>query len=237
VVTGLGGGTFSSGTGLPVDIGTGRIDLASATTNTPHTVIYVTDGACINFSIVTVTVIPADDASFAYSANSYCVLGSTPNQTPTISGNTGGTFTASGNLPINASTGAITVSTASTGTYTIRYVTNGPTTCRDTAFATITLQNCPALSVNESLNTNAAYTLYPNPNNGQFAIVLSEGEEMVQLSVSDALGRTVYSQENVNMVANTPVQIQLNSLSAGTYYVRLSNANSTKTIPVVIMQP
>ena len=68
------------------------------------------------------------DASFSYSSDSFAQNGSNP--TPTITGDAGGTFTATpSGLSLNASTGEITLSTSSINSYTIRY------TLPDTTFA------------------------------------------------------------------------------------------------------
>jgi len=60
------------------------------------------------------------DASFSYAESSYATNGTDP--TPTITGDAGGTFTASPEgLSINSSTGEITLSTSSINSYTVRY--------------------------------------------------------------------------------------------------------------------
>tara|TARA_Y200000002_G_scaffold135102_1_gene111378 strand:+ start:15452 stop:16414 length:963 start_codon:yes stop_codon:yes gene_type:complete len=60
------------------------------------------------------------DASFSYAESSYATNGTNP--TPTITGDTGGTFTATPEgLSINSSTGEITLSTSSVNSYTIKY--------------------------------------------------------------------------------------------------------------------
>jgi len=60
------------------------------------------------------------DASFSYSADSYAQDGSNP--TPTITGDAGGTFSATpSGLSINSSTGEITLSTSSVNSYTVKY--------------------------------------------------------------------------------------------------------------------
>ncbi len=68
---------------------------------------------------------PVDDATFSYSAASYCSNSS--DITPTISGTSGGTFTstpASG-ISLNANTGKVTIGSTTAGTYNITYLTPG----------------------------------------------------------------------------------------------------------------
>lgn len=73
------------------------------------------------------------DASFSYPLDSYPTNGVNP--TPTITGDAGGTFTATpSGLTLNASTGEITLSTSTVNSYTIRY------TLPDSTFAEQSMQ-------------------------------------------------------------------------------------------------
>ncbi|AQS93642.1 hypothetical protein BXQ17_06045 [Polaribacter sp. BM10] len=65
-----------------------------------------------------------DDASFAYPNSSYSISDTDP--TPTITGETGGTFTATAGLVINAATGVIDLSESTIANHTITYTTNDP---------------------------------------------------------------------------------------------------------------
>jgi hypothetical protein len=61
-----------------------------------------------------------DFSEFSYSTTSYSIYGLDPE--PTIDGITGGTFTSTSGLSINASTGIIDVSASTEGSYTVTYV-------------------------------------------------------------------------------------------------------------------
>ncbi|MBD0831712.1 T9SS type A sorting domain-containing protein, partial [Aestuariibaculum sediminum] len=121
-ITGLSGGSFSSTTGLSINASTGVIDVSASTAGT-YTVTYTTSGTCPNSGTQSVTMNALDDASFNYSAAAYCVNDSDP--TPTITGLSGGSFSSTSGLSINASTGVIDVSASTAGTYTVTYTTNG----------------------------------------------------------------------------------------------------------------
>ena len=233
-------GTFSSGTNLPVDITFGLIDLGSAATNVNHTVIYATNGACPNYSVQTIRVIPADTAAFTYQGVNYCITALPTQETPTITGNTGGTFSAGAGLSINPTTGVFNLGATNSqaGTYTVRYVTNGPTTCPDTATATIVLENCTPIAVNELNALVAAYNLYPNPNDGGFFLHNGGEAKIANLQLVDALGRIVYSQNSVALPTDGAVRIQTDFLPAATYFLRVSSNNAAPTVlPVRIVQP
>ncbi|MBL4703982.1 MAG: hypothetical protein JKY54_05645, partial [Flavobacteriales bacterium] len=94
------GGTWS-GTGI-TDPVNGIFDPATAGPGT-FTITYDITGTCGDTDTESITVTAADDASFTFSAATYC--DSDPNPLPTISGTVGGTFSISGGAAINSLTG------------------------------------------------------------------------------------------------------------------------------------
>jgi len=133
-VTGIAGGTFSSGAGLSINATTGAIDV-SASTPGSYTVTYATAGTCPNSSTFAVSITALDDASFNYSSTAYCVDAADP--TPTITGVPGGAFSSTAGLSINAATGAIDVSASTPGTYTVTYATSGA--CANSSNVSVTI--------------------------------------------------------------------------------------------------
>lgn len=133
-ITGLAGGTFSSTAGLSINASTGQVDVSASTPGT-YTVTYTTSGTCPSSSNVSLTVNALDDASFSYSAASYCVAEVDP--TPTVTGLAGGSFSSTAGLSINASTGTIDVSASTPGTYTVTYTTTGA--CPNSASVSVTI--------------------------------------------------------------------------------------------------
>ncbi len=123
-IAGLTGGTFTfSPFGMSINSSTGSIDL-SATIPKTYSVIYTTNGSCPNSASQTIVLNPSDNADFNYSNFNYCV--SSSDQTPTINGLPGGTFTATPTgLNINLSTGFVDISASAIGNYTVTYTTNG----------------------------------------------------------------------------------------------------------------
>ncbi|MEM0519353.1 M6 family metalloprotease domain-containing protein [Aequorivita flava] len=140
-ITGVAGGAFSSTAGLSINAATGTIDVSASTPGT-YTVTYTTTGACANSSTQNVTINTLDDASFNYSAGSYCVSGADP--TPTITGVAGGTFTSTAGLSINAATGTIDVSASTLGTYTVTYTTTGA--CANSSTQNVTIYASPIVT-------------------------------------------------------------------------------------------
>ncbi|OUS14664.1 hypothetical protein A9Q93_07405, partial [Nonlabens dokdonensis] len=121
-ITGLGGGSFSSTAGLSVNASSGTIDVSASTPGT-YTVTYTTTGSCPNSSNVSVTINALDDASFSYSSSIYSTIDADP--TPTITGVTGGSFSSTSGLSLNASSGLIDLSVSTPGSYNVTYTTSG----------------------------------------------------------------------------------------------------------------
>ncbi|MFT7611351.1 MAG: gliding motility-associated-like protein, partial [Parvicellaceae bacterium] len=136
-ITGTVGGTFTSApAGLSVNASTGLVDVSASTAGV-YNVTYTTPGACSANSVIAVTINADDDASFSYSAGTFCVSGTDP--LATITGTAGGTFTATGGLTINSSTGLIDLNVSGVGAYTVTYTTGGVCPASSNAAVNITL--------------------------------------------------------------------------------------------------
>lgn len=130
------GGTFSTTSGLVIDPTTGVIDISSGIPPTTYTIIYTTPG-CVNTGTFDITMVPLDDPSFGYDALSYCVDGN--DAAPNFINTPGGTFSSTGGLTINPTTGIIDVSSGNANsTYTIQYLTGDPD-CADSTTVMVTL--------------------------------------------------------------------------------------------------
>jgi hypothetical protein len=135
VTDNVGAGTFSSTAGLVfISTSTGEVDLSASTSGATYLITYTdTNSATATFNL---TVNALDDATFAYSASSYSQADADP--TPTITGVTGGTFSAGSGLVFvdsgsntGSSTGEIDLSASTVASYTITYTTAG--TCPNTS--------------------------------------------------------------------------------------------------------
>jgi Secretion system C-terminal sorting domain len=113
----------------------------TATTAGTYSVVVTNAAGCSATSAATaVTVNPATTATFAYSGSTYCLSGTNP--TPTVTGTTGGSFTAATGLQLNTSTGAITLAGSTPGTYVVTYSVGS--TCSASSTQTITVAAAPA---------------------------------------------------------------------------------------------
>jgi hypothetical protein len=136
-ITGTTGGTFTATpTGLVINSTSGTVDLSASSIQT-YTVSYA-DGTGAT-STATLTINGLDDAQFSYPSGTACenaLLTISP--TPAISG---GTWSSTSGLSINASTGTITPNTSTIGNYTITHTTNGVCPTSETSSFAILAQD------------------------------------------------------------------------------------------------
>jgi len=124
--------------------GTGITDTINGTFNPTtagvgnHIITYTISGSCGDVDTMTITVNPADDASFNYSPTTFC--NTDPNPLPTGIVTSGGTFSINNGGTINNTTGEVNLLSSGPGTYIITYTTNGP--CPNSDTMSITITNC-----------------------------------------------------------------------------------------------
>jgi len=160
-VTGTAGGTFTSTpAGLNITAGTGEINLATSTPGT-YGVLYTTPSAsCQDTLTVYVTIDPAEDATFSYTAISYCQT--EPDPTPTITGTSGGAFTSTAGIILIAGTGEIDLSASTPGTYGVLYTTPGPN-CQDTLTVSVTITTSEDAAFSYTASNYCANGSNPTP--------------------------------------------------------------------------
>lgn len=142
-------------TGTNLTPSTASFAPGTATNGGNITVVGLNDGDVYSYDIVDASVCPItvtgtfvglEDASFTYPQSAYCQ--SAANPTPTITGDTGGTFSSTPGLSINASSGTINLAASTPGTYTVTYQTPDPI-CFDTETFTITINPLPIVDGND----------------------------------------------------------------------------------------
>ena len=151
--TGTPGGIYSSSVGLSINSGTGAIDLNASSPGT-YTVSYTlaASGGCTQYIATAQAIITTTpSATIAYTNSPYCANGGTA--TVALNGTSGGTYSSTAGLMINANTGDITLGTSTPGTYTVTYFIAAAGGCTSaSATTTLIIVNPTSLSISYSGN-------------------------------------------------------------------------------------
>ncbi len=208
--------------GQPVN-GTTATTLVATAAGT-YTVVATNAATCsATSSAVTVTVNPAPSAAFAYATSTFCRTSAT-DPAPSITGSTGGTFTASPTgLVLNATTGIITLGTSAVGTYVVTYSVGG--TCPASATQTVTVTSAPVAAFTYTTGTTlcagAANTLPPT---------LSVGASAGTFSASPAGLAIDPSTGNVTLASSAAGTYTITNSIAASGSCTASTASTTITI-------
>ena len=198
-------GTFSSTAGLVfVSTATGQINLSASTPGT-YTVMntIAASGGCAAVtatSSVTITTLPA--ATISYAGSPFCtsLVGV---QTVTQTGTSGGTYSSTAGLTINAATGAITSGTSTAGTYTVTYTMAAGGGCAaQTATTSVTITTLPVATFSYAGTPYCQNAANPSP-------TFSGG----------GVAGTFSSTAGLVFVSTATGQINLSASTAGTYTV------------------
>ncbi|KOS06936.1 hypothetical protein AM493_13520 [Flavobacterium akiainvivens] len=201
--TGTTGGVYSSTTGLDIDPATGEIDLAASTPGV-YTVTYTIPdtGDCLGTAVTTeVTITALPTATISYAASPYCSDAGVA--TVTFTGTTGGVYTATDGLIIDAATGEIVLASNAAGTYTVTYTIAAANGCEEvTATAEVVITELPVAGFSYADAT----------------ICQNAGEQQIQLAPGASVG--VFSADVAGLDIDTATGTidPLNS-EVGTYVV------------------
>ncbi|MBS1615367.1 MAG: DUF2341 domain-containing protein, partial [Bacteroidetes bacterium] len=162
--TGTSGGTYSAAAGLSINTSTGAINLSASTAGS-YTVTYTVAaaGGCALYQCTTnVKVTAAPSASISYPGNPFSNSGTA---NVSLSGTTGGTFSAGAGLSINATTGAINLNASTPGSYTVTYTlsaSGGCSTYSTTASVSISAHYIFRSVSNGAWNQNSTWEVSQN---------------------------------------------------------------------------
>jgi|UPI0004866ED4 gliding motility-associated-like protein len=163
-------GTFTSTTGLSINATTGVINLTASLAGiyTVTNTIAASGGCLAVVATAQVVISNLPQATIAYSDTFYC-YNNTGSQTVTLTGTTGGTFSATpSGLSISSISGAFNVSTSTAGTYTITYTMPATGGCPQTT-ATTSITIIPQINVQLSAVCNGPdFTITALPVSGSF---------------------------------------------------------------------
>jgi len=168
----------------------------SPTTTTTYNATGTDSNGCTSSGGTTITVNSQDSAAFSYSTNTYCANGTDP--TPTITGTSGGAFTSTGGLSINASTGEIDLDASTVGTYSVTYTTTG--VCPDNQSTNITINAADNAGFSYSASSYEPTDADPTPTitgltggtfSGTTGLVINSTTGEIDLSASTVATHTI----------------------------------------------
>ncbi|MEZ5197446.1 MAG: PKD domain-containing protein [Bacteroidales bacterium] len=198
---------------------------ATANTIGPHMVYYITSGSktvelTINGSLtetkenyITVSISPAAD--FTFSGEEYTVdFTNTSVNANSYLWDFGDGSTSIENNPVHTYPAAGTYVVALTATYL---------NCDNSISYDVSV---PLTRIESSL-LNEIVNIYPNPNNGTFALELPKGFACQEITITDQSGRTIKEYEYLSPQSSDIIQIDLGDVEKGLYFVEV-NGNQSK---------
>lgn len=171
-----------------------------------------------------------DDASFVFPWDTLCKLDSM-NIGPSITGLAGGTFSGTTGLVFeNTATGKIDVLATPAGSYDVIYTTSG--TCPNSDTTLITINETCSVTAIETL-AEAGISLYPNPNQGKFALRNNGVSRDATIEVINVQGQTIYTQQTF-LGANQSFEINLGDVATGMYLIKITSGESVGVDRVIV---
>ena len=175
---------------------------------------------------VNVSVIPAPVAAFS-SSNVQSTYTFTDNSTGATSW-----FWDFGDGTNTTGQGPVVHTYTANGTYIVMLiVSNG--NCQDTAFFTIVVTTVGI----EQMQHESLLTVYPNPAAGAFTVNWNQpGQEQIAISLTDHLGRTVFSSAAQLMNPGShSMKISTIGFADGIYFLQLKGENSSAVKKITVM--
>jgi PKD repeat protein len=118
------------------------------------------------------------------------------------------------------------------GNFQVMYKYTDAAGCADSAYQTITVDECVGLMEFED---KVGIDVFPNPTNGQFMINLNAVDfNNATVRVVDALGKEVYKENNVNINGTYSTQVNLSQNPQGVYFVVVSGNSKMYTKKVML---
>lgn len=109
--------------------------------------------------------------------------------------------------------------------------------CGESVYSELkTVKIYSTIGINENSN-QIGVNVYPNPNNGTFTVELNaQHSGKVNLRLANALGETVYQQNNLNVNGKQKLMLNLPSLNDGAYYFFVENNDFRQAQKIIIQK-
>ena len=174
---------------------------------------------CDSIMVINLIVNPLPSVSFNGLDSVYC----STDAKVTMSGSpSGGTFNGTGAVAGNQFFPATGV-----GSYTVTYDYVDGNGCSNTVSQTVSVNLCTGI---EEVGLNRGFEVFPNPNTGIFTMKLDAyGRGMITLTISDILGREIYTDKFNSSKSSFEKQLNLSEFPAGVYTLKLETDKGVLT--------
>ena len=179
--------------------------------------VLVDNGNCSDVATVDYTVNSLDDPSFTYAGTPYCPTDTDP--VVTITGNTGGTFSALAGLAIDTGLGQIDLSASTPGNHTVTYTTGGICPTSSTFDIEILDDQAPVAQPADNITCDA-FTATWNSVFGAISYEVDVAEDIDFTTIVDGYNATSTSNVFLNVTGLNATQ---------TYYYRVRAITSCGT--------
>jgi len=225
------GGVFSATpSGLNINSSTGEVTPVGSTPQA-YVITYTVGSSTSTFDL---TINPSDNAGFSYSASSFPQDGSDPS--PTITGLSGGTFSATpSGLSINTSTGEINLSASTIGSYTITYNTasSGSSVCPNTSNVSLAVGGASLAQVNNvySMEFDGTNDYIDLGDSDAFSFGNSSTDSPFSISMWGNITNGV-NFRGVQKISGSLYEYRFNTLTTGVVRFNLFDSNGSNFIGV-----
>jgi hypothetical protein len=197
-----------------------NLHFAQVTVNPSVTTTYNFSGKdtknCLHTGAVTVTVNPLPNITVTASHDTICTGESADFTASGASSYTWGTQGAGASM-------TVTPTFATTYNYSVSATDSKG--CVNTKVVTLVASKCTGIYESATI---AGFKVYPNPNNGEFVIELSNGKEKT-IEVTDVSGRVLVSEKTNRDALN----VNINNYSNGVYYVKITSDKNVEVVKII----
>lgn len=202
--------------------GSSAMVVVNPTVTTTYSVIGTDPNGCSGSAAQTITVSPLPNVNVTQSAPTQMCA----DDFQTLTGTGAATYvwisSASGNVMQG---NPLTISNLPVGGVTYTVTGTDVFGCSNTSMVTQNVDACTGLSKNGALS---GLSVYPNPTSSALTVELNNNLAKT-ITVSDLTGRVIMTASN----NNSKIDLNLNELANGVYYVKVSSDNASEVIKVV----
>lgn len=109
------------------------------------------------------------------------------------------------------------------------FVSNGVGTTFGVYLDGLEITGTSTVSVQELEPENSMLTVYPNPSNGVFSLIIEENVENIE--ISDLTGKIVKSMSNITQ---SQMEIDLSTQSKGVYIIKAISSTNVSTDRIIL---